>query len=243
MISGGEPLLYKDLNSFIAKTADLNLRRVLFSNGTLINPDNIGWLNVDEIQFSLDGWEQGHDMLRGKGTFKRTMKGIKAAMEAGVPVSFATMIHRGNLDEFDKMEKFIEQTKGLEWGIDFPVAAGSLENNRHLMVSYKEAVPLLAYSFGGGYHGSSEGFACGRHLITVMPNGNAVKCGFYSQDILGDARDGLKDAWLRLGHIPLDRLECKSCPVLAECTGGCRFRASNSFAPDPVMCAVYGISK
>jgi radical SAM protein with 4Fe4S-binding SPASM domain len=100
----------------------------------------------------------------------------------------------------------------------------------------------MSYAFGGGYHGASEGYACGRHLVTVMPDGNAVKCGFYSKDILGDARVGLKDAWLRLKHIPLERLECKNCQVLSECAGGCRFRASNPLAPDPVMCAVYGIS-
>ncbi len=243
MISGGEPLLYKDLESFIARTADLNLRRVLFTNGTLINSDNIGSLDVDEIQFSLDGWTEGHDMLRGKGSFERAMKGIQAAKKAGIPISFATMIHKGNLREFDKMKIFIEQTEALEWGIDFPVAAGSLDNNRDLLASYKEAVPLVSYAFGGGYHGSSEGYACGRHLITVMPDGNTVKCGFYNKDILGDARMGLKEAWLKLKHIPVDQLECKNCPALAECAGGCRFRASNSLAPDPVMCAIYGISE
>jgi radical SAM protein with 4Fe4S-binding SPASM domain len=62
------------------------------------------------------------------------------------------------------------------------------------------------------------------------------------EKIVGDARMGLKDAWLKLEHIPVGRLECKSCSVIEECAGGCRFRASHPFAPDPVMCALYGKS-
>jgi hypothetical protein len=30
--------------------------------------------------------------------------------------------------------------------------------------------------------------------------------------------------------------------VLADCAGGCRFRAPHALAPDPVMCALYGVS-
>jgi len=243
MISGGEPLLYKDLRMFISQTAGLGLRRVLFSNGTLINSNNINWLNVDEIQFSLDGWNIGHDMIRGKVTFDRTMKGIQTATEAGIPVSFATMIHSGNLDEFELMRNYIEKIDAVEWGIDLPVMSGSLTNHEDLIVPYDKAVPLMAYSYGGGYHGSSDGYACGRHLITVIPSGHAVKCGFYMDKIVGDARLGLKNAWLKLEHIPVSRLECKSCSVVEECSGGCRFRAPHPLAPDPVMCVLYGKSE
>ncbi len=243
IISGGEPLLYKDLQTFIAQTTDLKMRRVLLSNGTLINSENVDWLNVEEIQFSLDGWTKGHEILRGVGSFERTMKGIHAALEAGIPVSCATMIHRGNLDEFDRMRDFMRQIGAIEWGIDVPALAGSLENHQDLLMPYEEAAPLMEYAYGGGYHGSSDGYTCGRHLMTVMPTGQAVKCGFYGGKTLGDARRGLKDCWLKLEHIPISRLECRGCPVIEDCAGGCRFRAAHPLASDPVMCALYGVSK
>ncbi|MDP3988278.1 MAG: radical SAM protein [Candidatus Levybacteria bacterium] len=242
MISGGEPVLYKDLKQFLALTADLQVRRVLLSNGTLINADNIGWLNVEEIQFSLDGWTEGHDLLRGAGTLARTIQGMRIAKESGMAVSVATMIHRGNLNEFERMRDFIDEIGVVEWGIDLPVPTGSLQVHRELLVPYAEAAPLMAYAYGGGYHGSSDGFACGRHLLTVRPDGQAVKCGFYSSQLLGDARRSLYDCWRQLEHISLDRLECRDCPVLADCAGGCRFRAAHPLAPDPLMCAVYGVS-
>ncbi len=243
IISGGEPLLYRDLQTFVAQTADLKLRRILLSNGTLINSDNIDWIEVEEIQFSLDGWARGHDMLRGRGAFERTMKGIHAARAAGISVSCATMIHAGNLDEFDRMRDFMDESGVIEWGIDVPAPAGTLENHRDLLVPYEEAARFMEYAYGGGYHGSSDGYACGRHLMSVLPSGQAVKCGFYREKPLGDARKGLKDCWLKLDHIPISRLECSGCPAVEDCAGGCRFRAPRALGPDPVMCALYGISK
>lgn len=243
MISGGEPLLYMDLNQFIKETADLKLRRVMLTNGTLINSHNITWLNLDEIQFSLDGMKKGHDMIRGKGTFDQTIKGAHLAQEAGIPLSFATMIHKGNIDEFDTLHELIQEFNALEWNIDVPVLSDHFGNHQDLFVPYETAVPFMEYSFGGGAHSSSDGYACGRHLLTILPTSDAVKCGFYGDQSLGDARKGLKECWLKLKHIKLDHLECKDCQVINECAGGCRFRAPSPLAPDRVMCTLYGISQ
>lgn len=235
LISGGEPLLYKDLKKYIALTKDIKIRRVLFSNGTLIDSNNVSWLDVDEIQFSLDGWGKGHETLRGSGTFEKTIAGIRAAGRAGVAISVSTMIHRENLDEFDRMKDFIRDIGAVEWGVDVMSVSGALETHKELVVSCKEAVPFLDYAFGGGYHGSSEGYACGRHLMTIMPDGQAVKCGFYRDKSLGDARKDLRECWLKMEHIPLSQLECNGCSALNECRGGCRFRAPGPLAPDPVL--------
>jgi sulfatase maturation enzyme AslB (radical SAM superfamily) len=126
LISGGEPLLCPHLNEFIAKTEELNLRRVLLTNGTLITEENVSWLNVEEIQCSLDGWRQGHDLLRGKGTFDRALRGIRVAKKAGIPISIATMIHQGNLEEFEQLQHFTEEIGAVEWGIDVMCLAGAL---------------------------------------------------------------------------------------------------------------------
>jgi radical SAM protein with 4Fe4S-binding SPASM domain len=243
LISGGEPLLYKDLKTYLEHTQALKIRRVLFTNGILINSQNISWLDVDEIQFSLDGWVKGHEQLRGRGTFEPTIQGIHIANAEGIPVSISTMIHRYNLNEFDRIREFIEKINAIEWGVDVMCVSGSLMKNRDLTVPYETAAQYLNYAFGGGYHGSSEGFACGRHLITVLPDKQAVKCGFYTDRPLGDARKSLKQCWLNMSHIPLDQLECRGCVFLEECRGGCRFRAPHPLAPDPAMCAFYGISR
>ncbi|MCJ7773328.1 MAG: hypothetical protein MUP22_09375, partial [Desulfobacterales bacterium] len=111
-----------------------------------------------------------------------------------------------------------------------------------LIVSPKQAAQRMKYAFGGGYHGPSDGFACGRHLMTVLPTGMGVKCGFYEELILGDSCKSLKDCWLNLKHRPLDELKCKDCEMIQDCAGGCRFRAPDSLSPDPYMCALYEIT-
>lgn len=243
LVSGGEPMVYQKLASYLEAVRDLKIRRILFTNGTRITTENIKWLDVDEIQFSLDGWRAGHDWLRGPGVFEKTVNGVNIARKAGIPVSFSTMIHKGNLTEFDRMREFMAEVEALEWGIDILTEAGALEGHADITVPYEQAAPLMAYAYGGGYHGASEGYACGRHLMAVMPDGKAVKCGFYRDRPLGDARKSLKDCWLNMTHIRLDELECRDCPVLEECRGGCRFRAPSPYAADPAMCRLYGISR
>jgi len=237
LISGGEQLLYSPLEDFLAAIAELRIRRVLLTNGTLATAAMLSRLRVDNIQFSLDGWREGHDRLRGTGTFDRTLAGIQAARLAGLAISIATMVHAGNLHEFERLNEFVREVQATDWGIDVPCA---LSGDPLLIVPHDQAARCLRYAYGGGYHGSSDGFACGRHLLTVLPNGRAVKCGFYETQPLGDARCGLRGCWLRLRHIPLAQLDCRDCEFLEVCAGGCRFRAPGPLAPDPVMCAFYG---
>ena len=146
-----------------------------------------------------------------------------------------------DLDEFDLMRDFVSEVGAIEWGIEIPSVTGALEEHPDLMVPHETAVPYLEYAFGGGLHGSSEGYACGRHLLAVMPDGQAVKCGFYRDRPLGSAVKSLKECWLKMEHTPLSLLECRDCAFLEECRGGCRFRAPHPLAPDPVMCKLYGI--
>lgn len=240
LISGGEPLLYPGLFDFLDETEDLALRKILITNGTLINVRNVRRLKADEIQFSLDGWERGHERIRGRGSFSKVMRGIEAALSAGIAVSAATMVHRGNLDEFDRMNAFIEKIGAVGWGIDLPCPTGRFDAHSGIVVSPQIAGPLMRYAFGGGNH-ATPGFACGHHLMTVLPTGGGVKCGFYADDILGDAAKSLGGCWRSMKHVRIDELECRGCLHLEECGGGCRFRAPGPLAPDPVMCAAFGV--
>ncbi|MFO7930157.1 MAG: radical SAM protein [Thermodesulfobacteriota bacterium] len=241
LISGGEPLLYSGLESFLEQTGNLGIRRILFTNGTLLTSENIRGLQAEEIAFSLDGWRSGHEALRGKNTFDPLMRGIDAAKSAGIDISFSTMIHRENTDEFEQMKMFIEDAGAVEWGVDILTVTGSLVAHQDLCLPYDRAAPFMEYSFGGGYHGSSDDYACGRHLMAVMPDGQAVKCGFYSDRPLGDASKSLAECWKNMPHIRLDELECMGCEFIHECRGGCRFRAPHPLAPDPAMCRLYGV--
>jgi len=240
LFSGGEPLLYPDLAALNEALPRYALRKVLLTNGTLIAEKNHpDWCHFDEIQFSVDGLKEGHESLRGTGTFDQAVHGIEIAREKGVPISVATMVHRHNLNEFDAMAKWIEELGVVEWNIDVPCAAGRLLKNPDFLVTPEQGASFLKYATGGSYHSTDEPFACGYHLCTITAEGDVLKCGFFKETPLGALKEGLEVCWERIRPIPLSQLECASCPHLSDCKGGCRFRAANPLGKDPVMCALY----
>ncbi len=104
LITGGEPLMHSHFDEINTLLPEYNFRKILFTNGLLLNEEVLKGLNVDEIQFSVDGMKRGHEAIRGKGTYKIVMKKIHETIDAGIIVSIATMVHGRNIDEFDEME-------------------------------------------------------------------------------------------------------------------------------------------
>lgn len=252
MITGGEPLMHRGferLNMILPKYA---CRKVLFTNGLLLNSQILKNLNVDEIQFSIDGMERGHDALRGKGTFLSVIEKLQNAKEIGFPVSVATVVHCDNLDEFDEMETFFKEIGIKDWTVDIPSPVGNLLDNPSFQVPPHIAGRYLNYGFGDNYHSSAEGFACGLHLLSVLAGGAIAKCAFYCAVPIGHIEEGLRKVWGRLKPVNLKELECFdiSCPVINSCRGGCRYRASTAcnekgenYKRDIYKCLAHGIIK
>jgi radical SAM protein with 4Fe4S-binding SPASM domain len=241
LFSGGEPLMYPDLRALNQALPRYGVRKVLLTNGTMISGKNhADWGLFDEVQFSLDGLQKGHERIRGAGTYDAVMDGMDAVREKGIPISIATMVHRHNLEEFEQLAKWVGDQEVLEWSIDVPCTAGRLLENLDFLPTPEEAASFLKYATGGSYHGADEPFACGYHLCTVTPEGAVLKCGFFDKP-LGSLEDGLETSWKRIRPVPLSDLECASCSHLMECKGGCRFRAESLLGKDPVMCALYGV--
>jgi radical SAM protein with 4Fe4S-binding SPASM domain len=242
LFSGGEPLLYSDMQALSEALPGFGVRKVLLTNGTLVTEES--WPNLrhfDEIQFSVDGLKDGHEAIRGQETYGRTLRGIEVARENGMSISIATMVHHYNLKEFDALAKWIEELGITEWNIDVPCAAGRLSENPGFWVRPKEGAAFLQYAAGGSYHGAEEPFACGYHLCTVTAEGDVLKCGFFHSEPLGSLDEGLEVSWKRARPVRVSELECDPCPHLSDCKGGCRFRAESPLGKDPVMCALYGL--
>lgn len=240
LVSGGEPTLYKHFQFLNEALGDFPLRFVLLSNGLAINDVFARELNFHEVQISLDGMKRGHDFLRGVGSYEKALGAMKAVRNAGIDLSVATMIHSGNIDEWDEMSQVIEEFDVREWSIDYPCVRGRYETHPELAVPIVEAAPKIQYGFGGSYHGSSAGWTCGRHLMAVLPSGMISRCGLFPEKTLGNLRDGLLKAWNSVEHIPLEMTKCSGCSHSDECGGGCRYRAGDPLGRDVVMCALYG---
>src|SRR5665811_1569288 len=103
-----------------------------------------------------------------------------------------------------------------------------MEQESGIMVDPDTAGPYLNLSFGGAIHEPLAGYACGAHLMAVMADGSAARCGFYADSAVGSISEGLAACWQRIRKIPLSELEC-DCEFVEDCRGGCRFRASGYY--------------
>ena len=246
LVSGGEPLLHPQFWEIHALLKDRAFRSILLSNGTLITRDTARSLHVHEVQISLDGMKKGHESVRGRGTYEKTLSAIDCLQESGIRVSIATMIHRGNVKEFDQLASFI-QSKGIEeWNIDLPCIKGRLVQHQELWVPAAEAARFLEYGFGGGWHTTSlENASCGAHLCAILPDGRVSKCGVFNEEPVGSIDEGLRVCWQWVPHIPLLDLRC-NCLEKDACRGGCRYRAKlqgDLLGPDFFQCYARGALK
>jgi radical SAM protein with 4Fe4S-binding SPASM domain len=243
IVSGGEPLRHRAFWELNERLPAFRFRSILLSNGTLVDPPTARALRFHEVQVSLDGLEESHDRLRGPGSFARAFRGLANLVDAGVAVSVSSVAHAGNLDDFDRLARLLEDLPLRGWSVDVPCPAGTLRENLDLLPDPARAARVMGHSFGGGFYGSGGNYACGAHLAAVMADGTICKCGYYADRPAGRLPEPLAAAWGRLPRVTLDQLSCR-CSHLASCRGGCRYRAQAhgcALGPDPVMCLSRGV--
>jgi len=242
LLSGGEPLLHPKFWEINEILRDFAFRSVLLSNGTLITQEIAKRLRVHEVQISLDGMREGHEAIRGERTFEKAVLAIDHLQEFGIRVSIATMIHRGNLREFDALASLLRSKNIGEWNVDLPCIEGRLKENRDLWVPPSEAGRFLQFGYGGGLHSSVENATCGAHLCAIIPNGTVAKCGLFSEEPVGSVDEGLRVCWKKIPRISLSELNC-NCAEIEACRGGCRYRArtyGDLYQPDLFQCYARG---
>jgi len=130
-LAGGEPLLRVDLCEIVKAITEKNILLFLNSNGQLLTLDYAKKLKksgLNHIEISIDGLEKNHDIVRGKGTFKKAMEGFKNAQKAGLGVGIMTVVCRQNVEDAEKLIDFFYKKKAI--GIGFirfkPVGRGEL---------------------------------------------------------------------------------------------------------------------
>ena len=152
LISGGEPLVRPDIFDLIQYAAQ-SQRVSLLTNGTLIGKEEAQKLKqagVAEIVLSLDGASpEAHDQLRGKGNFRRVMRGIEFLREEGLEerINLNYCLTKFNIGEALDFLRFVEEI-GLKKVSFLPVkkvgrASGSWEDLRPKREAYEDFILAL----------------------------------------------------------------------------------------------------
>ncbi len=100
-LSGGEPLVYRDLPALLAGLKAQGWRVTMVSNGLLVDARHEALLALlDGLAVSFDGPEAVHDEVRGRrGAFERACAALRHAAERGRPAAAAISLARRALPE------------------------------------------------------------------------------------------------------------------------------------------------
>ncbi|KKQ18457.1 MAG: hypothetical protein US31_C0004G0019 [Berkelbacteria bacterium GW2011_GWA1_36_9] len=109
-ISGGEALLYKDIDKVIELAVSLGYDVGLNSNGILV-PLHLKALRLlSNLSISLDGaTAKVHDKYRGKGSFEKAIHGLEAAHKAEIPLHICCTLTDVNYHEWRDVLKLGEK--------------------------------------------------------------------------------------------------------------------------------------
>ncbi len=201
-ITGGEPLVRRDFFELLELLATQHEKYsfAILTNGTLIDDAvarRLRKLGPSYVQVSIDGNEQTHDHIRGKGSYVRTSNAIRHLVRHGVRTFISFTAHRSNYTEFPEVARLGQRLGVARVWADrlIPCGAGAelqsltptetaelfglMERARRRAarswrgcteISMHRALQFLA---GGG-----RPYRCtaGDTLLTVMPNGDLYPC-------------------------------------------------------------------
>ena len=252
ILSGGEPLLRPDLFTIIRRAVSLGIRVSLASNGTLITPElarEIADSGVSRVSISLDGADAAmHDLVRGQGSFERSMKGIEN-LRGLVDFQINFTVSRKSQSEltriFDLAERlgaaalhffFLVPTgRGREEDVITPERQEELllqingEMDRRNLEVQVTCAPQYARLKKPGRGRGSGGCLAGRRFVFVSRKGEVYPCGYLPLRVGSVREKNFIEIWensLQLQALREGRLKgrCGGCNFSRSC-GGCRARA------------------
>ena len=220
-LAGGEPLLRKDFFDIAYYASQKDIMVFLTTNGTLVDEHAIAKLKeigIGKITVSLEGvTEITHDALRGKGSFKKTMKGLNLLLQHRMNVEIAITLCSHNIEEIPRIIQFCKENgvSGVQINRLVTVGRGShlTEYTReecekigsmvsHLCETYRGYVApnssLQLCSMKCGNDTDMEATACGAgfSFCCVLWNGDVTPCLLMRDIVFGNIRmQPLPEIW------------------------------------------------
>ena len=245
-LSGGEPLLHKDILGFLKKCRKLELSVNVLSNLTLLTDDIISemkknpLLSVQVSLYSMDATV--HDSItKLNGSFKKTKAGILRLCDKGIPVQISCPIIKQNKDSYVDV---------LHWGWRHNIAVATepmifaaydhsgcnLENR----LSIEEVDDVLTLQMKEGYAesilktakdkekltGNDPICSVCRYSFCVMASGKVFPCAGWQNNVIGDLNhQTVQEIWetsekiKELRQIKRSRFsQCVDCKDRGYCT-------------------------
>jgi MoaA/NifB/PqqE/SkfB family radical SAM enzyme len=189
VITGGEPLMFKDLDELVA---------AIDPNKFYINCDTNGWylddikakhlkeIGIDRIQLSIDSLnEKEHDDFRKMpGSFQRALKAIDSSRNAGLDIFVQTVVTKQRLhsDEFIEFLEYFNKL-GIMIYVGYARPVGAWEGQFDSMVNAEdmaylktlEAQHKVCTHLTSAY-GRNLGCIAVKGMISITQYGDVLPC-------------------------------------------------------------------
>lgn len=101
-LDGGEPLLHPNIHDIVRMLIGRGVKVVMNSNGVLV-PRQLPLVRMlSKIKISLDGPQDRHDAMRGRGAHVKAVDGVRAAQRVGTAVELTCTLGQHNHDVVDQ---------------------------------------------------------------------------------------------------------------------------------------------
>ena len=144
-LSGGEPLIRRNLHEIVRKFRPYCHYVAIVTNGTLLNEERAEELfdaGVNQLSVSLDFLSDKHDVMRGvPGLFKKITTIVPALAAKGYNMAFNTVIMDTNMDQIIPLAHAAK-----DWGISiaFSTYCGLKNNNYEHSVTMNNHQDLIS---------------------------------------------------------------------------------------------------
>ncbi len=191
-ISGGEPLMRKDLFEIMAQVSQMGFDWGMVTNGVLINDSVIAKMKetgMKTITISIDGLKDTHESLRHlPGSFDRIIKNIRKLKKADfldtIQVTFTS--NKKNVYEFPKLYGILDSLKIDSIRTSFVDPIGRAEDNKDLLLNRKEMMYIMQFANKVNKSGRTPIIWGCCHFLNDKVDNRTFKCftGIYSASIL-----------------------------------------------------------
>jgi len=222
-ITGGEPFLHRDIFEILEELRRRRFEIFLLSNGTLINKDKarfLSWLGMKGVQVSIEGPEEIHDSIRGRGSFASSLRGIEHLVNEGVMVSLNVTLSDINADRLPDMVALSSSLGVQRLGFSRLVPSGrgaelmdrilerdrvrdlyqrifSIESDGLKIVTGDPLASQMFRSSNSLDEGTVPlgGCAAGISGLTLLPDGTVLPCRRLPVPIGNVKKDSLREIW------------------------------------------------
>lgn len=150
VLTGGEPLMRKDLEEFGRKITGQGFPWGMVTNGLALTEKrfkNLINAGLGSITVSLDGFENAHNWLRNnKKSFKNAVKSIKMIVnQPDFTYDVVTCVNQKNIEYLDEFKEFLIEIGVKNWRIFTIFPTGRAKNNENFKISNQQFVKVLEF--------------------------------------------------------------------------------------------------